>query len=156
MLNAARALIADREKFRMNFVRSRCDGRAVKSLMQEDAFSLRVRNELLAAAITSPQPTPAILCSERPTPQNLISLICFCEAVNASLATKIILRFQSPLLVVSCALKPPGRRRYRVHVGERRFKFHFWEHYCVFAYQADHSTRRWHYRLRRAPYLVVL
>jgi hypothetical protein len=35
----------------MNFVRSRCDGRAMQSLMQEDAFSLRVRNELLAAAM---------------------------------------------------------------------------------------------------------
>jgi hypothetical protein len=43
-----------------------------------------------------------------------------------------------------------------VHLGERRLKFHFWEHYCVFAYQADHPTRRWHYRLRRAPYLVAL
>jgi hypothetical protein len=39
------------EKFRMNFVRSRCDVRAMQSLMQEDAFSLRVRNELLAAAM---------------------------------------------------------------------------------------------------------
>src|SRR5258708_11733776 len=102
----------------------------------------------------SPQLTPAILCSEMSHALNLISLICFCEAVNASLATKIILRFQSPLVVVGCAFRPPGRRRYRVHVGERNLKFHFWEHYCVLAYQADHSTRRWHYRLPLAPYFL--
>ena len=35
----------------MNFVRSKCDERAMQSLMQEDAFSLRVRNETFAAAI---------------------------------------------------------------------------------------------------------
>jgi len=39
-----------REKFRMNFVRSKCDERAMQSLMQEDAFSLRVRNELLGGS----------------------------------------------------------------------------------------------------------
>jgi SAM-dependent methyltransferase len=45
----------------------------------------------------------------------------FCEPVNAPLATKIVLRFQGPLVVVGCALRPPGWRRYRVHLGERRF-----------------------------------
>jgi hypothetical protein len=35
----------------MNFVRSKRDARAMQSLMQEDAFSLRVGNELLAAAM---------------------------------------------------------------------------------------------------------
>jgi hypothetical protein len=32
-------------------VRSKCDERAMQSLMQEDAFSLRVRNEPFATAM---------------------------------------------------------------------------------------------------------
>src|ERR1700761_6099344 len=38
--------------FRMNFVRSKRDEHAMQSLMREEAFSLRVRNELLALART--------------------------------------------------------------------------------------------------------
>jgi len=43
--------IADPRKVRMKFVRSKCDERAMQSLMQEDACLLLVRNELLAAAM---------------------------------------------------------------------------------------------------------
>jgi hypothetical protein len=41
-----------RETFRMNFMRSKRDARAMQSLMQEGAFSLLVRSqELLAATV---------------------------------------------------------------------------------------------------------
>jgi hypothetical protein len=61
-------------------------------------------------------------------------VIYFCGAVKTSLAAKIIRRFQSPPVVVSDVLKPPGWRHYRVHIGQRNLQLRFWKHSRIFTY----------------------
>jgi hypothetical protein len=61
-------------------------------------------------------------------------VIYFCGAVKTSLTAKIIRRFQSPPVVVSDVLKPPGWRHYRVHIGQRNLQPRFWKHSRIFTY----------------------
>jgi hypothetical protein len=57
------------EKFRANFVRSRCDGRAVKALCKKTHFHYGFVTNFSRRRLRARSQCPAIHCSECPTPQ---------------------------------------------------------------------------------------